>query len=226
MEGSGAAKAMETAASKARRDGRAYVGSYDPATGMETAAANKARRGRRADARNSDGMELMNAAAKTAVKSAGNAGGQGRAARVGSWRRMNAAGAQLMKTLATAKARSAHAQAGGRMGAANAWAPRRLEAGVDGVRRSGVQDDGAMAMMAPNRGAAKGVQVERADPTKTVVPLIAALVPAAAVPAVVVVAVLTSTKLNSLRRRQTSERGKTPSAAVADPRLGGAGDKQ
>jgi len=121
---------MKPAASEAGRDGRAYVGSSDPATGMETSspseamkpgAANKARRGRRADARNSDGTELMNAAAKTAVKSAGNAGGQGRAARVGSWRRMNAAGSKLTKTWTTSKGRSADAmQTGGRVSAAGA----------------------------------------------------------------------------------------------------------
>ena len=100
MGASGAGKAME------------------PSMKTET---DKARRGRRADAGNSDGMELMNAAAKTAVKSAGNAGGQGRAARVGSRRRMNTAGAKLTKTWTTSKGRcAAGAPSGGQPSATRA----------------------------------------------------------------------------------------------------------
>ena len=40
----------------------------------------------------------------------------------------------------------------------------------------------AVGMMSPDRGAAKGVEIEGADPTKTIVPLVAALIPTAAVP--------------------------------------------
>jgi hypothetical protein len=59
----------------------------------------------------------------------------------------------------------------------------------------------AMTMMAPDRGVAvKVVQVERADPTKTVVPLVAALIPAAAVPPVGVVAI-GGAELDGLRGR-------------------------
>ena len=57
-------------------------------------------------------------------------------------------------------------------------------------------NDHAMAM-AP---AAKGVEVEGADPTKTIVPLVAALIPAAAVPPVGVVAIA-DTELDGLHRR-------------------------
>jgi hypothetical protein len=46
-----------------------------------------------------------------------------------------------------------------------------------------------MGMMAPDRGAAKGVEIEGADPTKTVVPLVAALIPTAAVPPLGIVAI-------------------------------------
>jgi hypothetical protein len=74
----------------------------------------------------------------------------------------------------------------------------------------------AMAMMSPDRKAAK--VVKRADPTKAIVPLVAALVPAAAVPAVGVVAI--AGELNCLRERQTSKRGQSAAAAVADARPG------
>jgi hypothetical protein len=47
----------------------------------------------------------------------------------------------------------------------------------------------ANAMMAAVRGAAKGVEVEGADPTKTLVPLVAALIPTVAVPPLGVVAI-------------------------------------
>jgi hypothetical protein len=62
-----------------------------------------------------------------------------------------------------------------------------------------MKNGGAVAMMWPDRGAAKGVKVERADPPKTIVPLIAAPVPAATVPAVDVVAI--GTELSFLHRR-------------------------
>jgi hypothetical protein len=55
-------------------------------------------------------------------------------------------------------------------------------------------------VMAPDRGAAKGVEVEGADPTKTIVPLVAALIPAATVPPVGVVATA-ATELDGLHRR-------------------------
>ena len=61
-------------------------------------------------------------------------------------------------------------------------------------------NDHAIVMMAPDRGAAKGVEVEGADPTKTIVPLAAALIPAAAVPPVGVVAIAAA-ELDGLHRR-------------------------
>jgi hypothetical protein len=62
-----------------------------------------------------------------------------------------------------------------------------------------MQNGDAVAMMSPDRGTAKVVQVKWADPTKAIVPLVAALVPAAAVPAVGVVA--TADVLSFLRER-------------------------
>ena len=61
-------------------------------------------------------------------------------------------------------------------------------------------NDHAIVMMAPDRGAAKGVEVEGADPTKAIVPLVAALIPAAAVPSVDVLATA-ATELDGLHRR-------------------------
>ena len=55
-------------------------------------------------------------------------------------------------------------------------------------------------VVAPGRGAAKGVEVEGADPTKTVVPLVAALIPAVAVPPVGVVAIAAA-ELDGLHRQ-------------------------
>jgi hypothetical protein len=61
-------------------------------------------------------------------------------------------------------------------------------------------NDYATGMMAPDRGAAKGVEIEGADPTKTVVPLVAALIPTAAVPPLCIVAIA-PTELDRLRGR-------------------------
>src|ERR1700722_15595609 len=74
--------------------------------------------------------------------------------------------------------------------------------------------------MAPDRGAAKGVEVEGADPTKTVVPLVAALIPAAAVPPLGVVAIAAA-ELHGLRGRGTPERGES---ASENARFGAIGD--
>lgn len=56
----------------------------------------------------------------------------------------------------------------------------------------------AVGMMSPDRGAAKGVEI--ADPTKTIVPLVAALIPTAAVPPLGIVAIA-PTELDRLRGR-------------------------
>jgi hypothetical protein len=61
-----------------------------------------------------------------------------------------------------------------------------------------MQNGEAVPMMSADRYAAK--VVKRADPTKTIVPLIAALVPASTVPAVAVVAIAAGV-LNGLHRR-------------------------
>jgi hypothetical protein len=63
-----------------------------------------------------------------------------------------------------------------------------------------MRNDDAVAMMSPDRGAAKGVEVEGADPTKTIVPLVAALIPTAAVPSLGVVAIAAA-ELDGLRGR-------------------------
>ena len=88
--------------------------------------------------------------------------------------------------------------------AGGAWPPRDLGAAVNGVRRAGTGNDYAMAMMAVERGAAKGVEVERADPTKAIVPLVAALIPSAAVPPLGVVAIAAA-ELDGLHRRRMAE---------------------
>jgi hypothetical protein len=82
-----------------------------------------------------------------------------------------------------------------------------------------MRNDYADAMMAADRGAAKGVQVEGADPTKTIVPLVAALIPAATVPPLGVVAIA-ATVLNCLHWRQTSERRQCAAAHATDARPG------
>jgi hypothetical protein len=61
-----------------------------------------------------------------------------------------------------------------------------------------MQNGEAVVVMSPDRYAAK--VVKRADPTKTIVPLIAALVPASTVPAVGVVAIAAAV-LNGLHER-------------------------
>ena len=187
-----AAKPMEAAAGmespNARKTwggGRADVDSCGPAKPMQTAAgletpdARKTWGGGRADVGNSGAVKLMKiAAAKAAVESAaGKTGGDGRGAGAEIRRGGNAAGAKATK----AGRRRRHEMAGAppapsRRGGSQAW--------VNGVRRPGMRNDHAMAMMAPDRGAAKGVEVEGADPPKTIVPLVAALIPAAAVPPV------------------------------------------
>ena len=55
-------------------------------------------------------------------------------------------------------------------------------------------------VVAPGRGAAKGVEVEGADPTKTIVPLVAALIPAAAIPPLGIVTIAAA-ELDGLRGR-------------------------
>ena len=64
----------------------------------------------------------------------------------------------------------------------------------------GMKNGDAVGMMSPDRGAAKGVEIEGADPTKTIVPLVAALIPTAAVPPLGIVAIA-STELDRLRGR-------------------------
>jgi hypothetical protein len=59
-------------------------------------------------------------------------------------------------------------------------------------------------VMAPDRRAAEGVEVEGADPAKTIVPLVAALVPASAVPPIGVVAIAAA-ELDGLHRRRVAE---------------------
>jgi hypothetical protein len=68
------------------------------------------------------------------------------------------------------------------------------------VRRSGMRNCDAVAMMLPDRGTARAGRIERADPTKTIIPLIAALVPATTVPAVAIIAIAAA-ELNHLRGR-------------------------
>jgi hypothetical protein len=98
---------------------------------------------------------------------------------------------------------------------AGAQAPRR-RAGINRARRPGMQNDGAMAMMSADRRADE--RGGGADRTKTIVPFIAALIPARAVPAIVVPAI--AAVLDCLHGRQRSERGKRAAAVDADARLG------
>jgi hypothetical protein len=202
VDSCGPAKPMQTTApSKTWRRWRADVGNSDagateisgPARAMKTTAASKAGRDRRAYVGNAGAVKLMETAAKAVESAAGKTRGNRRAIDMETGRGMNAGGAKATKTWTIAEGMKGRS-------AARAQAPRRLEAGVNGVRRPGTGNDHSMAMMAPDRGAAKGVYVERADPTKTVGPLIAALVPAAAVPAVVVVAIAAA-ELNCLHGR-------------------------
>ncbi len=173
------------------------------AKAMKTAAASKAGRDRRADVGNSAVKLMKIAAAKAAVESAaGKTAGDGAGVKIR--RGANAVSAKAMKTWAIAEGmkrrRAASSQTDGRRAAARAKAPRRLEAGVNRVRRPGMGNGEPVAMMSPDRRAAKGVEVEWPDPTKTVVPLVAALIPAAAVPPLGVIAI-GAAELDGLRRR-------------------------
>jgi hypothetical protein len=201
-----AAAGMETSDARKTWGGRrADVDSCGPAKPMEAAAASKARRDRRADVGNSGAVKVMKiAAAKAAVESAaGKTGGDGRGAGVETGRRMNARGAKAMQAWGAAESMKRWSAAGTQTGrctsAPRAQALKRLEAGVNGVQRPGMGNDNFM-VVAPDPGAAKGVEVEGADPTKTIVPLIAALIPAAAVPPVGVVATAAA-ELDGLHRR-------------------------
>jgi hypothetical protein len=208
----GPAEPMQTAGpSKTWRSWRADVGNSDagameisgPAKTMKTTAASKAGRDRRADVGNSGAVKLMKiAAAEAAVESAGQTGGDGAGVEIR--RGANAAGAKAAKTCAIAKVmksrRAASSQTDGRGAAARAQAPRRLDTRVNRVRRPGTGNGESVTMMSLDRGAAKSIKVERADPTKTVVPLVAALIPAAAVPPVCVVAI-GAAELDGLRGR-------------------------
>jgi hypothetical protein len=202
VDSCGPAKPMQTTApSKTWRRWRADLGNHDagateisgPAKAMKTTAASKAGRDRRAYVGNAGAVKLMETAAKAVESAAGKTRGNRRATDMETRRGMNAGGAKATKTWTIAEGMKGRS-------AARAQAPRRLEAGVNGVRRPGMGNDYAIAMMAPDHGAAKGVEVEGADPTKTIVPLVAALVPAAAVPAVVVVAIAAA-ELNCLHGR-------------------------
>src|SRR5258708_1019240 len=85
-----------------------------------------------------------------------------------------------------------------------------------------MQNGDAMAMMsADHRADERG---DGADRTKTIVPLVAALIPALAVPAVVVPAI--ARVLDCFHGRQASERGKGVAAAGADARLRAVGEKR
>jgi hypothetical protein len=166
-----------------------------PATGMEATDACKSGRGGRADVGNSDAVKVMKiAAAEAAVESApGKTRGGGCGAGVEVRRRGNAGGAKATRGWAARESMKPR-------NAAGAWALRHLRTAVNGVRRAGTGNDYAMAMMALAHGAAKAIEVERADPTKAIVPLIAALIPAAAVPPIGVVAI-GAAELNGLGRR-------------------------
>jgi hypothetical protein len=65
--------------------------------------------------------------------------------------------------------------------------------------------------MSPDRGAAKGV--EGADPTKTVVPLVPALIPAAAIPPVGVVAIAAAVCAGDERPNEERALPKAPASA-------------
>jgi hypothetical protein len=207
----GPGKPMQTTApSKTWRRGRANVGNSDAsameisgaAKAMKTTAASKAGGDRRADVGNSVAVKLMKIAA--AESAAGKTRGDGRGAGVEIRRGANAAGAKATKTRTVAEGmkrrRAASSRTDGRRSAAHPQAPRRLEVGVNRVRRLGMGNGEPVTMMSPDRGAAKGVEVEGADPTKTVVPLVAALIPAAAVPPLCVVAIAAA-ELCGLHRR-------------------------
>ena len=57
-----------------------------------------------------------------------------------------------------------------------------------------------MGMLSPDRAAAKGVEIEGADPTKTIVPLVATLIPTATVPPLGIVTIA-PTELDRVRGR-------------------------
>ena len=197
--------------------GRANVGGSRRAGAMEPPDARKVGRDRRADVGNSRAVKLMKiAAAKAAVESPARKPRSDRHRASGETaRRMNAAGAKLMKPWTTAKSRSGGdaAPAGGRD--ANDGAPGRRD-GINRFRRLGMRNDDVVAMMAPDQGAAEAGRVKRADPTKPIVPFVAAAVPAPPVPAVVIVAVATA-ELNPLNGRQTFH-GHAGQAADTRPR--------
>jgi hypothetical protein len=202
MDSCSPAKPMEAAAGVETSDARktwggrgADMDSCGPAKPMQTAAASKAGRDWRPDVGNSGAVKVMKiAAAKAAVESAaGKTGGDGRGAGVEIRCCGNAACAKAMQAWGGAESMKGRSAAG-------TEPPRRLEAWVNGVQRPGIGNDHAVVMMAPDRGAAKGVEVERADPTKTIVPLVAALIPAAAVPPVGVVAIAAA-ELDGLHRQ-------------------------
>lgn len=165
---SAAAKSMEAAAGmespNARKTwggGRADMDSCGPAKPMQTAAPSKAGRDRRADVGNSAAMKLMKiAAAKPVVESAaGETGGDSAHMETGRWMYAPYARATQARGAAESMKRwsAAATQLGRRSSAARAQAPRRLEAGENGVRRRRTRNDHATVMMAPDRGAAKGV---------------------------------------------------------------------
>jgi hypothetical protein len=98
-------------------------------------------------------------------------------------------------------------QARERRRGARSQATGRLEAGAGRLWRGGRRNGEAVAMTRPDRGAAEIIEVERADPAKPVVPLIAAPIPAATVPAMVIVAMRAGgTELRRLHGRQTCGR--------------------
>ena len=136
-------------ASKAWRSRRADMGSSDRAPGMESPDASEARRNGRADVGNSGAVKLVKIAAKAAAESAaGKTGGDGRRAGVETWRWMYAAYAKAMQAWSTAEGAM---ETSGPRSAASTQAPRGLQSGVNGVRRPGMQNGEAVAMMSPDR---------------------------------------------------------------------------
>ena len=143
--------------SDARETGEAGAPMWTPGPRQAHAnpAASKAWRGRRADVGNSGAVKLMKiAAAKAAVESAaGKTGGDGRGAGAETRRGANAA---------SAKATQAWAAAGVCTPERRRRLGRRGGASVGG-RRGSAPGDGQrprQAMMAPDRGAAKGLRMK------------------------------------------------------------------
>jgi hypothetical protein len=118
---------------------------------------------------NSGAVELMKIAAAEATteSAAGKAGGDGRSAGVETRRGTSAGCASL----------------------AEPWTTADRSAGIDGVSRLGMRNDDAAVLMAPDRR--PNERRDRAAPTKTIVPLVAARIIAGAVRAVVVPAIPT-----------------------------------